>query len=422
MSISRREFLKSMVSAGAAAALLSVRPLLAQDSRQWHTTGLDLPALRSIDDVLRGFMQERGIPNGSLAITRRGKLVFARGYSWTDNAAELTQPDSLFRIASLSKPITSAAIFSLVEKNQLKLSDKLADILTLTPQRGKKLAAQLDKITVEHLLQHLGGWNRDKTFDPMFYDVPISTALKVDLPISRQQIVTYMNDQNLQSTPGTAFSYSNYGYCLLGRIIEAITSQPYASYVRSALLQPLRIQRMKLGASLLSKRQPGEVLYYTSYKGTRPSVLHPGQQVPMPYGSFNLENMDSHGGWLASAIDLVRFAASFDASASSPILKPATIARIFAQPAIGPNPDKSFYANGWMVRPAGKSINTWHNGSLPGTTTLLVRRWDGFDWAVLFNQRDDPSGKSYDAIDGLMHVAVDSVTTWPDHDLFDQYL
>ena len=73
----------------------------------------------------------------------------------------------------------------------------------------------------------------------------------------------------------------------------------------------------------------------------------------------------------------------------------------------------SYYGLGWFVRPAGAGVNAWHPGSLAGTSTLMVRRHDGFVWAVLFNSRDgnpDPA----DQIDPLIHAAVDSIKVWPE--------
>jgi hypothetical protein len=73
------------------------------------------------------------------------------------------------------------------------------------------------------------------------------------------------------------------------------------------------------------------------------------------------------------------------------------------------------------VRTAGAGLNTWHDGSLPGTFALMVRSNDGANWVVLFNQRDDisdPTGNTYGQIDGLLHAAADAVTNWPTGDLF----
>lgn len=137
--------------------------------------------------------------------------------------------------------------------------------------------------------------------------------------------------------------------------------------------------------------------------------------------------MDSHGGWLASAVDLVRFASTFDNPEISPVLDQTSVDAMFGLPEnisqADYNPGDAYYGNGWQVRDYGGGLrNTWHNGSLDGTSTLLVRRRDGLNWCVLFNQRDDASGLSYGDIDGLLHVAADAVSAWPDHDLFETYL
>jgi N-acyl-D-amino-acid deacylase len=85
--------------------------------------------------------------------------------------------------------------------------------------------------------------------------------------------------------------------------------------------------------------------------------------------------------------------------------------------------EKSYYGCGWSVRPVGKEgkANYWHAGSLPGTSTLLVRRADGLSWAALFNQRSDNKQLPDDAIDSALHRAADNVEKWPEEDLFPRY-
>jgi hypothetical protein len=82
-----------------------------------------------------------------------------------------------------------------------------------------------------------------------------------------------------------------------------------------------------------------------------------------------------------------------------------------------------YYGFGWMVRDVTGGRNTWHDGSLPGTATIVTRRYDGITWAVLFDQRDDPSGLAYDcnAISAPLHSVTNATTTWPTVDLFAQY-
>src|SRR5262249_30836443 len=167
------------------------------------------------------------------------------------------------------------------------------------------------------------------------------------------------------------YVYSNFGYLLLGKIIEAVSGQTYQPFVRNEVLKPLGITRMKLGFSLADKRQSGEVGYYTSDTNRYASVVDPALRTPIAYGTFNLENMSAHGRWLASAVDLVRFEASFDQPDSSPLLSADSIKATFAVPSIGISGDGSWYGLGWAVRTAGNGLNTWHNGSLPGTSTLM---------------------------------------------------
>jgi len=152
-----------------------------------------------------------------------------------------------------------------------------------------------------------------------------------------------------------------------------------------------------------------------------------GKPVPLPYGAWHLEAMDSHGGWISSAPDLVRFASAFDKPDACKVLKPESIKTMFARPEGLAGHDKDgkakdvFYGCGWQVRTLGREdrVNTWHTGSLDGTSTILVRRVDGLCWAVLFNTRNNAKGETLSGlIDPLVHKAADKVKRWPDRDLF----
>jgi N-acyl-D-amino-acid deacylase len=286
------------------------------------------------------------------------------------------------------------------------------------------------EVTVRHLLQHAGGWDRDKSFDPMFRPLVIARELQVPPPAGPEHIIHYMLKRPLDFDPGSRYAYSNFGFCILGRVVERVAGVPYEKYVQQNVLRPLGIRRMRIGGSLAGQRTPDEAVYYDSKKKERPAVVGKlGQRVPVPYGGFYLEAMDSHGAWIASALDLVRFAATFDAPATCKILSPKSIATMFARPegargldAAG-RPKRNYYACGWDVWNFGRrGMNTWHSGSLPGTSTILVRRRDGINWAVLFNSDAGSDGKALaESIDGAMHAAADAVKNWPDINLFDQY-
>lgn len=387
----------------------------------WRITGTDVPELASFDDTMRAFMQEHGISAGALAVTYEGRLIMAHGYTWDEDQSYATQPTSLFRIASLSKPVTAAAVLNLIEEGQLDLDTRITDVLTFIAPEGQSLDPRLDEVTVAHLLYHQGGWDIDALgYDPMFHDFQIAGSLGVPLPISQADIMAYMSGVPLSYDPGTQYAYSNYGYMLLGRIIEAVSGQPYETNVKQQVLAPLGVTHMQLGRSLPEDRLPGEVAYHSDFVG--PTVFDvSGTLVPWPDGGWNLENMDAHGGWVADVIDMARFSASFDQPASHPVLTQESIATMFAPPP-GTVDEGYYYAMGWEVRSFGDgAMTTWHSGSLDGTLTLMVRRYDGVGWVVFFNEREsesDPSGDGYWEIDDLLHGAADAVRSWPDNDLF----
>jgi N-acyl-D-amino-acid deacylase len=236
-----------------------------------------------------------------------------------------------------------------------------------------------------------------------------------------EAIIRYMLRRPLDFDPGSRYAYSNFGYCLLGRVVEKVSGKSYHDYVRQEVLAPLGAHDTQLGRTLLAGRLPHEVRYDAGdRKGN--AVLGPqlGKPVPLPYGAWCLEAMDSHGGWVATAADLVRFAEAFDHPDRCKVLNARSIETMFARPPGEAGFDKGkprevYYACGWSVRPYGKdSRNTWHTGSLDGTSTILVRRTDGLTWAVLFNSRDGgKGGEPASEIDSLVHKAADAVKNWP---------
>lgn len=402
-------------------------------------TGKNQPELQPFDDLLSGFLREHSVPGAALAISRHGKLVYARGFGWADvEKQEPVQPDSLFRIASVSKPITAVAVLKLAEEKKLALDDKVLKYLQPLPQLAAdyELDPRWEQITIRHCLQHTAGWDREESFDPIGRPGEIAKSLGVDFPITPDLIVRYMLGQKLDFDPGQKSCYSNFGYIILGRIIERVTGQAYETFVKRAVLAPVGITRMQLGKALREQRAAGEVRYYDSKDRVGRSLYPPrvGEDVPLPYGAQNLESFEAHGGWIASAVDLLRFACAFDNPANSPLLSAESNAEMWRRPtglaghAADGNPLPSYYACGWSVRPVrpvrdGKS-NTWHAGLISGTAALLVRRWDGLNWAVLFNSDFSRKSEKFLAglIDGPLHAAAEKVENWPVGDQFSGFV
>ena len=138
--------------------------------------------------------------------------------------------------------------------------------------------------------------------------------------------------------------------------------------------------------------------------------------------------MDAFAGWLATPIDLLKFANTLDRPEASPILSQQSIAQLFVRPEItGYSPDgtlKEIYMGcGWYVRslPDGRTI-TYHRGLLDGASTLLVRDGKGMDWAVFFNSDSGPLSKELAVIiDPLIDRALGSIQTWPEYDLYGEF-
>lgn len=429
-NVSRRSFLFATAGAG----WLACRSGMAYDQAV-PISGETNAALAPFDRLMSSFVTEHQVPGAALAVTRQGRLVYARGFGLADvEAHEPVRPASLFRIASVSKPITAVAVLQLVEQGRLKLDDKVFGLLGLEPHlaSGKNLDDRWRNVTVEQCLRHTGGWDREVSGDPIGQAREIAAALGVSSPAGPVEIVRYMLGRPLDFEPGARFAYSNLGYLVLGRLIEKASGEKYAERVKREVFRPLGIRSARLGRARAEQRAEDEVKYYDSQKRIGPSLYSPHDRVNVPYGVDNLEGFEAHGGWIASAVELARFAAAFDRPSACPLLRPETIERMWGRPpgAAGyeadGRPKGAYYGDGWNVRPVGKSgaANQWHSGLIAGSEALLVRRHDGLNWAVIFNTALTPDGKNRlsGLIDGKIHQAADKVQSWPEVDLFAKYL
>jgi hypothetical protein len=198
----------------------------------------------------------------------------------------------------------------------------------------------------------------------------------------------------------------------LGRVIEKITGQAYETYVRNTILLPLNITDMHTGHNLLSGQLPNEVNYYDYPSAPYAfSVYDNTTLVPWPYGGFNIEAMDSHGAWVASAEDLCRLLVAVDGFSTKPdILSQATTDTM-----IHPSSTNANYALGWCVNTYN---NWWHTGSLPGTTTEIVRGSNQLNWAILLNTRPYNYDTLTTAVDNLVWNVLPGITNWPAFDQF----
>jgi N-acyl-D-amino-acid deacylase len=398
--------------------LAAAWPLAAQ-------TGAAVPALTGLDRAMTTYLAASKTPGGALAVARGGRLVYARGFGLADTALQTAvQPDSLFRIGSISKPITSMTALRLVQDGKLSLDAPIVPLLgdPVLPA-GSIVDPRWNQITVRHLLQHSGGWDAGASFDPLVsYAVLDGLGLSLPLrqPLTVDDVIRFMARQPLQFAPGTKYTYSNFGMMLLGRVIERVAGTGYEQLVKSTVLEPMGIQRMALGGALPSQRRPGEVDYYDP--STLPAV-YPGigNQVPAADGGYYFEIIQGAGAWIASPVDLVRFADGVDGRKGTALLRPDLVQQIAARPNY--ESGEAYYGLGWVIDRSLGGLTLLHNGAIEGTFALLVRTElaGGVTFALTFNG----TPQSETAPDALLEAVIATLLTvndWPTGDAFDAYL
>ena len=330
------------------------------------------PVFAEMDRTLSAVMQLYNVPGLSVAITKNGQPVFEGSYGYANKeTGETVTSQSRFRVASLSKPITSAGILKLVQVGKLFLTDKvfgpegiLRDEFPTPPADSN-----IDQITVHDLLSHKSGWT-NSSGDPMLGDYTLTA----------QQVITHeVLSRPLEYNPGTAYHYSNLGYSILGRVIEKVSRKDYTAFIKEEILLPAGITDMQIGGDTEQQRAPHEVKYYQSEYN--------------PY-TYNMSRMDSHGGWIATPSDLLRFMTLIDRNNSVPDLL-----------------DSAVLETTYFGSP------TWtHYGSLPGTTAVLTRLNDEYSFVALANTRNNEFPELLaEELNNTMQALVQLLENWPEN-------
>ena len=360
-------------------------------SALWMGAGLSGNDQNLINNKVKKYMDDFNIPGLSIAVMKDGKLVFARGYGQSDQSnGNMVSPNSLFRIASVSKPVTSSAIMRLTETTNLKLGDKLfgpggilGDLCAGSNSCIDKTDAE--KITVQSCLEHSTGW----TDDAVWNQYQLNNA-----DITKWALKNYAQG----TAPGANYKYINFDYFLLGRVIEKKSGQTYENYVKSAILSKCGITRMRIGKDAASGKAPNEVNYYSDNTGD-------------PY-ALKLTRMDANGGWIARPIDLLLFAAGIDGLNNRPdIISPGTLTTMRT---ISMASGAGNYAKGLIV-----DGDLWkHNGCMPGTLAALSHFKNGISVAISINIRPKNDQCTGSGMYPLIKDIAESSVVWPGYDLF----
>ncbi len=370
-----------------------------------------------IEKNVNSFLRKWNIAGASLAIAKDGKLVYAKGFGYADTTTKtFVQPYNKFRIASISKLITAAAIMKLQEEGKLSITDRVfgPDGILNDPYFDEPKDKRVYDITVAHLLSHEGGWTQ-RYGDQMFMPVTVATSMGVDLPIDTKTIVRFALNKRLHFAPGRGKSYSNLGYGILGLIVEKASGKKYDQYCREAIFEPIGIYDMSLAANLPSRKAPFEVTYYEpSDVLLKPSVYGTGELVSPTYGGNDIEALGGAGAWVATAPDLMKFMLSIDGlNSCQDILSEKSISFMTDN-------GNGFAPVGWKTTVMNGAW--WRTGSFPGTVGMIKRQPDGLAWVILFNSSAWNGPDIYTYINSLMYKVVAQVDEWPEDDLFQHYL
>lgn len=334
------------------------------------TTGIGTDAALGarMDAAAAGALREIRAAGFSIAVIRDRELVLAKGYGYADLAERVpASANTIYRLASITKQFTAAAILHLAEEGRLSLEDRISDYLPDYPDPGRR-------ITIRHLLSHTSGLS----------DVAVLPILEEGggVGYTRDQIIDLVASHPLDFEPGTGHSYSNVGFMLAGAVIEQVTGTTYADYLTSEVLRPLGLEQ----TSFCPDEQPPADRWAHGYDfqhGNWPRALRLGRAPafvdPAP---INMAVVSSAGGLCSTVTDLARWPGLLRT-----FLDPASY-REMSEPTVLADGSKVPYGLGLQIREFGSHPALSHGGVVTGFISVVADfPEDGLTVAILVNSR-----------------------------------
>lgn len=326
--------------------------------------------LAPVDAAIRQFMVEKGVGAVSFAMSREGKVIYDRAFGWADADLKTPlQPGVKMRIASMTKPVVKAAIQTLIADGKLKAEDLVFMVLDLGQyQEAKGCDPRWKSVTIQHLLDHKGGWDRDKSGDLTTRSAQIGDLFRVKPgELEPMQVVRYGLTLPLDFDPGERYVYSNYGYILLVRVIEKISGQKFVEYLHATVCKTANAPSFSLSSSDARDRQAGEIWYCYHPE-------YPKEEVPLP---FRTEARDGAGVLACTAADYCHFL-------------------------------ETYWISGKPRKP-GTRFSYVFSGSHPGVTAICAQRADGISYAAIANRREGGKADWNGDLRKLIDAALNSV-------------
>jgi CubicO group peptidase (beta-lactamase class C family) len=302
--------------------------------------GIDKAALtEKLDAYVASFGAQWGEAygfTGFIFVAQGGEPVYAKGFGMADrDAKSVPTANTTFRIGSVTKQFTAAAILELQEQGKLSVHDTVRQHLPNYPEG--------DRITVHQLLTHTSGvWSYTSDIEWMKTDAAT--------PHTTEQMVATFKDKPLDFEPGEKFSYSNSGYVLLGAIVEAASGQSYADFVEKEIFAAAGLTRTTYG----DDPALGDVA--KGYVIGRDERIEPASKIDMsvPHGA---------GAIRSTANDLVKWHAALT---GDEILSAESKGQLY-------RPEQANYAYGWVVTKVGEHTRIGHNGGINGFSSFYAR-------------------------------------------------
>jgi CubicO group peptidase (beta-lactamase class C family) len=304
------------------------------------------PVARQLDELMNAYVKVNKF-NGSVLVARKGKILLEKGYGLRNAALNMTNdPNSIFRIYSITKPFTSTLIFQLVEQGKLSLTDKLSKFYPVFPKG--------DSITIEHLLTHTSG----------IYDYTRGHNMPDQ---SEASFIQFISGKPFDFTAGTSWAYSNSGYWLLGFIIEKITGMKYEEAVRKFIFTPLHMDHSGFDFKNLSQKNKATgYAIFAGHKKKEAIVYDP----PGPFAA---------GAIHSTVGDLFKF---HNALQQYSLIKETSLKKAYT-------PVKNNYGYGWIVGSfEGKQVVS-HSGGAAGFRSNLLRIPEEDICIILLNNNEN---------------------------------
>ena len=328
--------------------LCTIKPVNAIDNNDKVVVASgSMETFKDIRQKIISDVENGTIPSVSISVAKDGKVIWQEAFGWADKTEKrAATPETMYSLASLSKPLTATGIMILSEKGKINLNESIEKYIS--PLTLKSYAYDSNKVTVKHLLNHTSGL---PTHFNYFYADENASPPSFDETLNRYGFTV--------SEPGTYFRYSNLGYGLLGFTISKISQMPFASFMKDEVFLPLGMNRTTFDIE--------------SYTGKNVATKYDSQG-----NALDLQcDTPGAGSAYSTSTDIMRFAFHLLGNrieGSKSILSENSIKRMMnehCESSKYPYSKNAYYCLGFFFRQHNGFREIWHEGGWDGASTLL---------------------------------------------------